>query len=379
MRPVFLVGLLLSLSIVEGFAQTYALNSSINGQTINTCSGFFYDSNTSGNYNNNEDYTVTFCPGVANKTIRIDFSFVELAFNDSLTVFDGQNTNAAVLLSFDYLSTYTSFVTATNTSGCITIKFKSDASATARGWQASIRCVPPCQLFSGTLASVPAADANGVVTVCLGEDVTLSANMNYPNSGVVYSQSDAISFFRWRTGFANDTSAIGLNTITRKITQHAGYRVDVLVIDSNGCAVNHNLSIKVRTATKPNFNIAQPPDICLGDTVSLTSAFQLTQGAYLVPPFSGDSLFLPDGVGVTYSDTIRITDFAAGQTLNDVNDFKGVFMNMEHSYMGDLLIKLIAPNGATVTLKQYPAGGGTFLGEPVDNDATPKIPGRGYL
>jgi gliding motility-associated-like protein len=379
MRQILLVGLFSCFLSLKGFSQTYALNSTINGQTISTCSGFFYDSGTNVNYGNNEDYTVTFCPGTPNKTIRLDFTFVELAFNDSLTIYDGQTTSSPVLLSFDYLSTNASFVTATNTSGCITVRFKSDATATARGWQATIRCVPPCQAFTGTLVSSPAADANGVVTVCMGDQVTLTANMSYPSSGSIYTQTDAISFFRWKPGFANDTSGIGLNSITRKITQHAGYRVDVLVIDSNGCAITHNLAIKVRTSTKPVFNITQPPSICLGDTVSITSPFQVIQGAYLVPPFSGDSLFLPDGAGVTYSDTIRITDFPPGKTLTNINDFLGVFINMEHSYMGDLQMKLIAPNGASVTLKQYPAGGGTFLGEPVDNDATPNIPGRGYL
>jgi gliding motility-associated-like protein len=379
MRHLPSITILLCLFSPGAFSQTFVLSSATNGQTISTCSGTLYDSNPVGNYGDNQDYTITFYPNSINQSIRLDFAYVELAFNDSLTIYDGPNINAPVLGSFDYLSNNVSVIAAKNANGCLTVRFKSDNALTARGWQATIRCVPPCQAFTGTLASSPAADANGVVTVCLGDQVTLTANMNYPNSGNIYNQSNALSVFKWKPGFANDTSGYNLNTITRKITQHAGYRVDLLVIDSNGCAISQNLRIKVRTAKKPTFSIAQPAPVCAGDTVTLSSPFQMTPGAYIVPPFSGDSLFLPDGIGVTYSDTIRISDFSAGQTLTNLNDFTGVFMNMEHSFLGDLQIKLIAPNGTSVTLKQYPSGSGTFLGEPVDNDLTPNVPGRGYL
>lgn len=43
-----------------------------------------------------------------------------------------------------------------------------------------------------------------------------------------------------------------------------------------------------------------------------------------------------------------------------------VCIDIEHSYLGDLNIVLICPNGQQVTLHQYPGGGGTYLGNPWD-------------
>ena len=56
----------------------------------------------------------------------------------------------------------------------------------------------------------------------------------------------------------------------------------------------------------------------------------------------------------------------------------GLYVNMEHSYMGDLSISLICPNGQTLTLHSQ-GGAGAFLGEPVDDDSQPDVPGAGYL
>ena len=89
--------------------------------------------------------------------------------------------------------------------------------------------------------------------------------------------------------------------------------------------------------------------------------------------------------GVTYSSNISINQFLQGQTLTNINDLKGIFINMEHSYLGDLNISITAPNGVTVNLKNYPGGSGAYLGEPVDedspapaNNALSSVAGKGY-
>ena len=45
--------------------------------------------------------------------------------------------------------------------------------------------------------------------------------------------------------------------------------------------------------------------------------------------------------------------------------------------MGDLTVTFICPDGSSIGVHQQ-GGGGTFLGEPVDNDADPDNPGVGY-
>ena len=70
-RPLFrtlkAILLLVIVSIFNGnfiYSQTYEIDA-FDGQTVITCSGTFTDSNPSstGNYGDNENYTVTFCSG----------------------------------------------------------------------------------------------------------------------------------------------------------------------------------------------------------------------------------------------------------------------------------------------------------------------------
>lgn len=382
----------LSLLLLTGIAhaQTYYLNNGFSsGQTVSTCSGTFYDSNPTGNYNSNENYTVTFCPGVVGSKTRISFSSINLSSGDSLEVFDG--VTASNKIGVFYQGTATDVFIATNVSGCITFKFTSTNTIPSAGWEATISCGPPCQAIVGSITSNPAANANGDIYVCLGQSLQLNANIGYPQNNTGYNQSNATSFFKWKLGFATDTLGLNITTINKAITQAAGYRVNLVVTDSNGCKNAQALNVKIKTSIPPKFNI-QAPTICLKDTALLIAKPVSSKGYFITPPFSGDSIAIPDhpsgssGVCIiSYYDTIKINSFANGQTLTNVNDFLGVFMNMEHSFIGDLLIHLIAPNGTVIRLKPYINGfggnTGADLGEPVYGDdvlGSKLFPGKGY-
>jgi subtilisin-like proprotein convertase family protein len=99
--------------------------------------------------------------------------------------------------------------------------------------------------------------------------------------------------------------------------------------------------------------------------------------------FSGGPVFLPDGNGNAYTNTLNITGFGAGATLNSINQLQSICMNIEHSRLHELEILLEAPDGTTITLKQQPGGGFTNLGEPQalnpsDVGNTDVTPGVGY-
>lgn len=101
------------------------------------------------------------------------------------------------------------------------------------------------------------------------------------------------------------------------------------------------------------------------------------------------SLALPDGACdedesipcAGYENSINFTGFSQGQTLNDVSKLIGVCVNMEHSWMRDLVIYAQCPNGTRVMLSDFEGhtGGQVYLGIPNDNDefGTP-IPGTGW-
>ncbi|MBN2669524.1 MAG: gliding motility-associated C-terminal domain-containing protein, partial [Bacteroidales bacterium] len=126
---------------------------------------------------------------------------------------------------------------------------------------------------------------------------------------------------------------------------------NVTVTDANGCL-----------QMLGPITIGEPADavqINIADTMHSCGSYQ-TVVAGLTP--------LPDGTGLTYSTSITLTEFGAGQTVTAASDIASICLNMEHSYLGDLDIQIECPNGQTAILKNYPGGGGTFLGEPVDLD-----------
>lgn len=382
-------------------SQTYAINNGFTyNQTITTCSGTFYDSNISGNYGTNENYVVTFSPGNPGRVMQMNFLELAVGVGDTLFVYDGPSTANSVIDTFttiSFQSAQSIFATDTNTNGSLTFRFKSDGSNQAAGWKAEIKCAFPCkQRITGNLITSPTRDANGNTNICLTTSGKVQFNMqtSYPDNGVIYNQADTSSYFHWFWGDGKDTVRKNLTNVSHTYAQEGGYNIRLIITDSNGCVNRLPITAKVRTGIKPIFKINAPANLCVGDSVKLTpSAFTTPSGGFVTPiggsfltlPVSGDSLFLPDGSGVTYTSNIFISQFAPGQTLTNISNLKGIFMNMEHSYLGDLNISITAPNGVTVNLKSYPGGSSCFLGEPVDepsgtSTSSPlfNIAGKGY-
>jgi len=80
--------------------------------------------------------------------------------------------------------------------------------------------------------------------------------------------------------------------------------------------------------------------------------------------FDADTLFLPDGSGVTYTTQVPISGFGTGETIDSLAQIQQICATMEHSYLGDLELKIISPTGQSVILKEFPGGGSCDLGEP---------------
>ena len=105
-----------------------------------------------------------------------------------------------------------------------------------------------------------------------------------------------------------------------------------------------------------------------------------TEGNFLRPKVRADSIPLPDGDGASYETIIVFSEFLPGQTLTSLADLESICVNMEHSWMYDLEIAIICPNGSEAQLvEQRREVNEVYLGAPyqLDDANTPFPPGKG--
>ena len=388
---------LLSYALLLCFFCPASAQYEMDGTPINDCDGQFYDSGgPNGNYGAFENLRTTICPdNNLGMQIRLVLSGIDLGFGDELCFFDGMNTNAPLLSCITNANNITNLIiqaTDDNASGCITVEFDSDFLFGGDGWESTISCIPKCQSIEALLVSsdppVNPVDT-GWIDVCPGQEVFFSAAGFYPESGTVYNQSDASSTFYWEFGDGGNANG---REVSYTFEESGGYIVQVYIRDSFECRNTNFISQRVRVAPAPDFEIITPPGpICVGDSVQLlanvgsidpsyTVSVQPQSGTFFRDPVRSDSLPLPDGDGAAYETTISIFDFAPGQTLTDLNDLLDICVNMEHSYLNDLEIKITCPSGNEVILQNQESFiNEVFLGEPyqLDDVNTPTPPGMG--
>ena len=341
--------------------------------SITACSGNFYDSGGAGaNYGNNQTFVYTICPSTPGAKVRVTFSAFSLENNfDFLQIYDGASIAAPSLGAYTG-TTSPGIVTATaaNASGCLTFRFTSDVSVTYAGWIAAITCISPCQtITSNFVSSNPAPQADGIIRICQGQSVSFTGSGTFSTSGIGAT-------YQWNLG--NGTTAIG-TTASTTYNAAGTYTVNLNITDPSGCTNSNLLNRKVQVSTTPTITTsAVPTTICQGQSANLNAAVTMTPFIQnCTPPVSGTT-FLPDGTGASYNTAITVNCYNTNQTVTSASDFQNVCLNMEHSYVGDLTIRLICPNGQSTILKAYPGGGGTYLGCPLDDPAVGPGTGRVY-
>lgn len=303
--------------------------------------------------------------------------------SDTLYIFDGPTTASPLIGAYNNNSDpalYLSSIDASifNTSGCLTVRFVSDGVIEGTGWKANITCHHVCQRIVANLdlnLTSPSPDTS-YIAICPGTQVTFAGNATYSQNDMVYHQSDNQSTFNWY--FGDGTSATG-PVVNHTYAQIGGYTVTLYVMDQYGCQNTNSIETRVVIAGSPFVALTPPPNVCMNDTTSLVFSLNNDPSSTIGgEPFNqvisttlgvNDTTFLPDGEGTSYTSSVIFNCFAPGQTLNNAWDIISICANMEHSFLGDLTIELICPNGQSIILKEFPGGGSTYLGTPIDDDA----------
>lgn len=198
--------LFFSLTFLSFSAIVCAQNYNMSSSNVSTCAGTFFDSGGNGQYQNNENYTMTFCSSVSGQCVRLAFtSFNTEATFDVMRIYNGPNATAPLLGTY---SGTTSPGTVTASSGCLTIVFTSDGSVRSQGWAANISCVPCPNTACATTCSggappandacsgaqnlgllpVPAACPNGVAATRVVNTTNLCATAEVPYTSLLGCQ-----------------------------------------------------------------------------------------------------------------------------------------------------------------------------------------------
>ena len=363
-------------------AQTYLI-SNYNNQTITTCSGTFYDSGGStGNYSTGEDYTVTIGPNTGSVYIHLVFNSFSVGIGDQLEVYDGASTASPLIAIFNNGNTPVGFTLQPsfyNFSAKLTLRWTSVTAGS--GWDASISCGPPCQNFNTilTYSDPPYSIEGGIyyIDICPGDSVELRASANYPLDNYFYNQDTSTTNFVWNFGANTNIAGSSISAVFNNVQ---GYNAYILATDTIGCHSSQASEVRIRVSTPPTFVGTDAVDhtICQNDTTILNGVAHPTHWQ-IVPSLSvAGTTYLPDGTGVSYTSNLVFSGFPTGQSVQQASDIVQIFAEIEHSYLGDLNITINCPNNSTITLKSYPGGASTFLGEPIDNNAT-QTAGVGYM
>ncbi|HRD52720.1 MAG TPA: PKD domain-containing protein [Flavobacteriales bacterium] len=335
---------------------------------INTCTGAFLDSGGqgAGGYGDNENYTATICPDSPGQGINLSFITFNLSTAgsgqiDFIAIYDGP-TNASPLMGIwtgtDLQGTVIS-ASLGNTSGCLTVEFQSNDAGTGV-FAATITCVTPCfpPMAVATVGEpLPAL-------VCPDEVLTFDGSASFAQSG--FNLVD----YAWELG---DGTTANTPVVTHSFSTPGAYTAQLTVTDNNGCTNTQTVDLQVFVGTTPVFaGTTESLTVCQGGTVDLSGfAAPVTWTAMPSVDF-GSGVYLPDNVGQTFTSQLTYTAFPPGSTLTSISDLWGVCVDMEHSFMGDLVISITCPSGQSTILHQQ-GGGGTYIGaaNDLDNAANP--------
>jgi gliding motility-associated-like protein len=363
------------------FIENYAAQTPIsfspasNGQTFNTCFGFIIDSGGQGGvgYSNNESSTITICPDTPNEIISVTFNTFSLNTTDDnpapnqtnvdyMYVYDGTSTaaNSLGVYSGNQLQGVVIQATVLNPSGCITLTFTSNTVGTGM-FTASVQCETPCNNPQAGAALVGGITPDSI-RVCIGETV------NFQNNGSFAQPGFTLVDYEW--DFMDGTTGSGPN-VSHAYSVPGQYRVNLFVTDDNGCSNPNLTDLVVLVGTLPDFT-GFPGDttLCIGQSVSFTADPESYEVLWNGFPGSQsiDDGCLPDTLlGVSQNVELLQTGFAAGTSITNISQIESVCLELEHSFMGDIVIILECPNGQNVILHQQ-GGGGTQIGIPVQED-----------
>lgn len=417
-----------------GFSQTVVMSKSNNTKVYYTCDDDFVDGGGDGtgsafDYNDFDTVAVTVCPDHPGYFSRVIFDKFDLFAGDFFKVYDGPTITSNLLATYqtsgenlDKTKIDTVQASFSNSSGCLTFQFLPNPDSKTRpGWFGKISCFYPCQEFSvepkfnGNLAS------KSPIKLCQGDTLDLIATGIYPHSSPkfngatwatppfsqmkyadsLYLQNDTTSMFEWTIEGANDNGKRQTRIANYIFNKSGIYHVYVKVKDQHHklpnivatkeCFNSNYIEQIIWVSTDPKFEDslgleltrADKTPICETDDNTLFGVVTPVKALDKCPQFNGKDVFVPDAgptTGENYS-TSGLIQCYGDEKVNHDSVIDEICLNLEHSSIGDIQVKLTCPSGKSVVLIEYLntiSTLGRFLGEPITDDQDLKGRGKTY-
>lgn len=420
-----MVVVFMTLFAKESIAQNLMLNANTHETTVNRCAGYFYDNSSTADYATSVDRWVTICPTSGNPNTRIALTFEEfnIGAGDYVKIYEGTSINDPEYMHVEQSTTFsgndlqgaTIMPSLAIGSQCLTFRLVSDGSGTASGWKAVMECVQNCQFpeadldtffykydSEGNMTTRPVRELIDTVVqedgsevyvpfkaidICLGDSVVLVAKPKFPEyiPGEItsYYQGAETCIYYWSFGDGTGDTVNFDPTIGHGYPELNGYDIMLTVEDTNngGCKSRNTIDTRLRIATNPIKTVAPIPDICSGTELGLNVGYGANSSIIVDSlDFSRsaketfiNTVFIPDGPNCTYINGTMCFDapvvfdaFTPGAVVGSSDDIMSICLNAEHSYIGDIGMQVICPNGQSVILKNQGGGGGIWLGVTVD-------------
>lgn len=407
-------------------AQDVKLNTITNTDTVYRCGNYFYDDGgATGNYSPNYDYWITLCPTNNTSRVQLTFESADIDVSDSMYFYSGTGiTSSSIanptgtpdangLYPFSSADLLLSPIMPSllEPSGCITVRFISNATNVKAGWKAKMECVSQCQYpeasldtffikydGEGNMSTRPVRSfvdtvwkdtANHTagytlskykaVDFCIGDSIILVANTIFPENNASYAQHNEDCIFYWDFGDNNKDTTFYSTKIGHKWMSIDGYNLGLTVLDTNhgGCKSRNAIDTRIRIAKNPIKTVSPLPDMCSGETFILNVGYTGNSSVIIdslefkkeAKERFDSTIFIPDGPncgGQSYFAPVYFDQFRNGEVLTSVNEVLSLCMNIEHSFAGDLGYRLYCPNGTYVWLSFNRHNNGNLLGVPND-------------
>ena len=337
---------------------------------LDVCSGTLYDTGgRTGNYQKNELINMTLCPDTPGGTIRLEFTSFLLGRGASLSILDDGAHVGGSPFTRDNPIEDGRLLTVSNQQGCMNLIWSTGDEPTAPGFSAIIRCEnDPCPTISPrVLRTIPAFAAGvdpaceedlGVLRVCLGEEIKVFGDADF-------SDREEGATFKW--DFDNGVVQDGKNgTIT--YYEPGAYRVRFYAQAATTRRCSEFVSFIVQVGEgEAEFDLtSNKPTYCIGEPINLNAVVALKEVKYEPTEPESNPVALPDGkdpvTGLPriFTSELEFKNFCASARLTKLSDIKRVCFSINHTYMGDLDIVLVGPDGRQVALLKYgdqPTGG----------------------